>query len=455
MAELLPYRRIHLVGVAGSGMSGLAKILSQAGHAVSGSDIKPAPALLALEGAGVATWVGHRPDSAHEWDLVVASSAVPPADPELAAARDLGIEVWQRPRLLAELTALLPTIGATGTHGKTTTTAMLVTGLRSLGRDPSFMVGGEMMSFNTNAHLGAEPLFVLEADEAFGTFSSLEFRGLVVTNIEEDHLDHYGSFAALAEAFEDVARRVRGPLVACVDDPGARALAEDVDGAVGYGTARDAVWRVIDTVHGRSEVRFTLDGPAGRIPVRVPKPGDHIVLNAAGALALLGEIGLDVRAVADGLAEFGGVRRRFEVRAARSGILVVDDYAHHPTEVATTIAAARRGHDGRVIAVFQPHRFSRTLELGEHLGEALAGASSVYVTEVYAAGEAPIPGVTGRVVAEAVAAAGTTVTYVPRRQDVVQAVGPEIAAGDVVLLLGAGDISLVADELAVYLAARV
>lgn len=452
MAELLPFHRVHIVGVGGAGMSGLAKILAQAGHDVTGSDIKPGPALLSLEGAGVSSWVGHRPDAASEWDLVVASSAVPDTDPEVTAARHLGVEVWRRPRLLATLTNRLPTMGVTGTHGKTTTTAMAVTALRALGRDPSFMVGGELMALNTNAHLGEERFLVLEADEAFGTFLGLDLRALVVTNVEEDHLDHYGSYEDLERAFVEVASGVDGPVVACIDDAGAARVAGAVPAVVGYGRSEGAAWRVDSLEHSRAGVRFVLHGPDVSVPVTVPRPGDHVARNAAGVLALFGEMGLDVRGAAEGLASFGGVRRRFEVRSPRRGVLVVDDYAHHPTEVATTIAAAGHGHDGRVVAVFQPHRFTRTADLGVELGRALAGASAVYVTDVYAAGEAPIPGVTGRVVADAAAGAGATVRYVPLRQDLASAVGAETRPGDIILLLGAGDIALVADELSLLLA---
>jgi UDP-N-acetylmuramate--alanine ligase len=452
MPELVPFHRVHVVGAAGAGMSGLAKILAQAGHEVSGSDMKPGPGMLGLQGVGVTTWVGHRPDASQHWDLVVASSAVPDSDPEVAAARRRGVEVWQRPRLLEELTTRLPTVGVTGTHGKTTTTAMIVTALRSLGRDPSFMVGGELMALNTNAHLGLEGLFVLEADEAFGTFLGLDLQALLITNVEEDHLDHYGSYAALRDAFLTVAAGVDGPVVACIDDSGGREVAQALPTVVGYGTSSDAVWRVTGLEYGPSEVRFRLHGPSLSLPVRVPRPGDHVARNAAGALALLGEMGLDVEAAAEGIFSFGGVRRRFEARHTRRGVIVVDDYAHHPTEVTTTIEAASRGHDGRVIAVFQPHRFTRTAELGSELGSALAGASMAFVTDVYAAGEAPIPGVTGRTVAAAVSDAGGSVRYVARRQDLAAAVGAEAGPGDLVLILGAGDITLVADELTLLLA---
>lgn len=435
-------------------MSGLAKILAQAGHRVTGSDLKPGHALSALDGAGVETWIGHRPESAGSWDLVVASSAVPERDPEMSAARAAGVEVWERPRLLRELTSRLPTIAVTGTHGKTSGTAMLVAALRALGRDPSFMVGGELVDLNTNAHLGEEELFVLEADEAFGTFLDLHLRGLVVTNVEADHLDHYGTLERLEAAFSRVAGAVEGPVVACVDDAGGRRLIASVPGVIGYGTAEDARWRITALEHGPSSVGFLLHGPSGPVAVTVPKPGEHVARNAAGVLALVGELGIDVAAAAEGLRGFAGVRRRFEVRGRVGGVVVVDDYAHHPTEVAATIAAASRGHPGRVVAVFQPHRFTRTAELGVALGRALAAAHRVFVTDVYAAGEAPIPGITGRVVAEAAAAAGVETTYVARRNELAATVTEAVGSGDMVLLMGAGDITLVADEINPLLAGR-
>jgi len=448
VADLVPYRRIHVVGVGGVGMSGLAKILAQNGHRVTGSDIKPGSALSALAGAGVTAWVGHRPELAADWDLVVASSAVPDRDSEVRAARERGVAIWDRPKLLEAMTRRLRTIGVTGTHGKTTGTAMMVAALRALGRDPSFMVGGELVDLATNAHLGEEELFVLEADEAFGTFLFLDLEGLVITNVEPDHLDHYGSVEGLTGAFVEVAAAVDGPVVAGIDDPGAASIASRVHGVVGYGTSDQAAWRITNIAHGPGSVGFDLSGPGVSLPVSVPKPGSHVARNAAGVLALVGELGFDVAAAAVGLEKFAGVRRRFETRARIGGVTVVDDYAIHPTEIRATIEAAARGHEGRIVVVFQPHRFSRTSEMGEELGRALAGAARVFVTDVYAASEAPIPGVTGRLVADAASDAGANVSYIPRRADLARAVSAEVANGDFILIMGAGDVTLVADEIA-------
>jgi UDP-N-acetylmuramate--alanine ligase len=341
----------------------------------------------------------------------------------------------------------MPALGATGTHGKTTTSAMLVTALRALGRDPSFMVGGQLSDLNTNAHIGEPDLFVLEADEAFGTFRHLHLEALMVTNIEADHLDYYGSLAALEEAFALVAGRVNGPVVACIDDAGVRRLGERVE-LITYGTDPGAAWRIVELAHGSGDVSFRLEGPSGETtPVTVPIPGAHTARNAAGVLALLASAGFDLAAAAAGLGGFRGVRRRFEVRGRVNDITVVDDYAHHPTEIGVTIAAGRQGGWNRVLAVFQPHRYTRTANLGPEFGAPLAVADRVIVTDVYAADERPIPGVTGKLVAEAVAAAGGDVDYVPALAAVPDKVVAMAQPGDLVLLLGAGDITGMAEPL--------
>ncbi len=435
-------------------MSGLAKLLAQKGYSVSGSDLKPAAALDALRDLGVDTWVGHRPEEARRWDLVVSSSAVPASDPELVAAEVAGIPSWKRPRLLGVLSRETPALGFAGTHGKTTSTAMAVAGLRGLGRDPSFLVGGDLVDLNTNAHLGEPGLFVVEADEAFGTFLELRLAALMVSNVEADHLDHYGSVGALEEAFAEVGGGVEGPVVVCIDDPGGRRLANRI-GAVTYGISPEADWTIEIAEHGPSQARFTLRGRGEAADVEVPRPGLHVVQNAAGVLATLAEVGHDLGATAAGLKDFMGVRRRFEVRARIAGVTVVDDYAHHPTEVEATLAAARLGPWHTIWAVFQPHRYSRTAELASAFGPALARADRVVVTDVYGAGEAPVPGITGRLVADAVTAAGTPrVVYVPKRRELASYLSRRTEEGDLVVLLGAGDVTAVADELAALLAER-
>ena len=444
------FSRIHMVGAGGSGMSGLAKILAGLGYQVTGSDLKPGRVLEALEDAGIETWVGHRPERMSEPELVVASSAVPAGDPELVAAGKQGAVVWQRPALLDALTSIMPGLGVTGTHGKTTTTGLVVAAMIGAGVDPSFLVGGELVGQNTFAHLGNRDVFVLEADEAFGTFRHLYLNGLVVTNIEADHLDYYGTVAGLEEAFSLVANRTEGPVLGCIDDPGVQRLALRAD-VISYGQSPGATWQVTDIEHGVGEVGFRLTGRGSTMMVRVPRPGVHIALDAAGAISFLAELGYDPRAAAAGIGEFAGVRRRFETRVRVGGITVVDDYAHHPTEVGATISAGRLGGWNRVWAVFQPHRYTRTANLGPAFGAPLAEADKVIVTDVYSAGEPPQPGVTGRLVAEAVSAAGGDVRYLPSIRSVAPEIVPELTEGDVVLLLGAGDVNSIADDIAAAL----
>lgn len=444
------FRRIHMVGAAGAGMSGLAKLLAGQGYEVSGSDLKPSRVLDALRDIGIETWVGHRPERMDEPDLVVASSAVPATDPELVAAAEHGAVVWERPALLDAFTYEMPAIGIGGTHGKTTTTGLVVAAMEGLGVDPTFLVGGELVAQNTFAHIGDPDVFVLEADEAFGTFRFLHMNGLLVTNIEADHLDFYKTVYALEEAFALVANRTNGPVVGCIDDPGVQRLAQRAD-VITYGQSPAARWQLRDVTHGVGEISFRLEGPDTMVEVRVPRPGVHIALDAAGALALLAELGYDPHAAATGIAQFGGVRRRFETKVRMAGVTVIDDYAHHPTEVGATISAGRLGGWTRVWAIFQPHRYTRTAALGPAFGEPLATADKVIVTDIYSAGEPPQPGVTGRVVADAVSAAGGEVRYVPSIHDVAETIVPELVPGDVVLLLGAGDVNSIADDVAAAL----
>ncbi len=443
----LDHDHIHIVGAGGAGMSALAKILAGLGHRVTGSDLRGGLALDALTDFGVEVVTGHNPDLAASADLVVASSAVPEDDVELAAARAAGVEVWRRPQLLRELTSRVPTIGATGTHGKTTTTAMLVTALRALGEDPSFVVGGDLVGLGTNAHLGTDSLLVLEVDEAFRTFESVELNGLVVTNVEVDHLDHFGTEEDLREAFARVAGAVRGPVLCCADDPGSARVAAQV-GALTYGTSADADWRIVDLVGTPTGSSFTLTGPAASIQVQVPGPGRHLALNAAGALALLAEMGREQDRLGQALRSFRGVGRRFEHRGTVADIALFDDYAHHPTEVAATLAAARETKPARLMAVFQPHLYSRTQRFAKEFGEALATADLVVVTDVYGAREEPVPGVTGLLVAEAAAQSGADVFYVTHRSDLSWHVARLARPGDMVISMGAGDITLLHNELA-------
>ena len=448
----LDHDHIHIIGAGGAGMSALAKILTGMGHEVTGSDMRGGVALNALADAGIHVETGHHPELAAAADLVVASSAVPDDDPEIRAALHAGVEVWRRPRLLQEITARIPTIGATGTHGKTTTTAMLVTALRSLGQDPSFVVGAEMAGPGTNAHLGADPLMVLEVDEAFRTFASVHLVGLVVTNVEVDHLDHFGTEDDLAKAFTAVASAVDGPVVCCADDPGAAAVAAAA-GARTYGISEGVDWQISDVQTDASGSMFTLTGPAGSVMAQVPGPGLHLVRNAAGAISLLAELGTPLEGLGRALVPYRGVARRFEHRGTVGGVALYDDYAHHPTEVAATVEAARALSPQRLVAVFQPHLYSRTQRFHEEFGDALSSADLIVVTDVYGARENPVPGVTGELVAEAVRRRGAEVLYVAHRADLAGTLAPLARPGDLILTMGAGDVTLVQSELAPLLEA--
>lgn len=445
MTELPP--RVHILGVGGAGMSALAKILTGLGHHVTGSDLRGGASVAALADLGLDVWEGHRPEAV-DTDLVVASSAVPDSDPELAAAAAAGVPVWRRPRLLEVLTERIPTIGPTGTHGKTTTTAMMVWGLRAAGADPSFVLGGEMAGLGTNAHLGADDLLVLEVDEAFGTFEHVRLRGLVVTNVETDHMDHFGSEGRLEASFVSVVEAVDGPVVACIDDAGAARIARRT-GVPTYGSDPAATWHMAGFRPEGGRSTFRLAGPDQAVDVDLPRPGIHTARNAAGALALLGSLGHDLERAAEGLAGFTGVRRRFESRGTVAGVRIIDDYAHHPTEVAATLREAGQYGAERVWAVFQPHLYSRTRDLAAEFGTALSLADAVVVTDVYGSREEPIPGVTGRLVAEAVTE--VPVAYVRHRLDVAAHLAGSVRPGDMVVIMGAGDVNLVASELALLL----
>ncbi len=449
----LDYQKVHIVGAGGAGMSAIAKVLVGMGHEVTGSDLRHDTTLDRLADFGVTTYSGSNPDIARAADLVVASSAVPERDAELLAAATAGIPVWRRPRLLGAITSTVPTIGATGTHGKTTTTALLVVAFRALGKDPSFILGGEIGGLGTNGFHGSDDLLIIEADEAFRTFEYLSLGGLIVTNVEPEHLEHFGSEAEMRRSFVTVAAAVDGRVVACIDDPGAADLARKT-GAQTYGSDESAKWRMSDVRSVKEHTSFVFSGPSIRCEVNLARPGRHVATNATGVLALVGELGLDVESAATGLSAFSGVARRWEHKGTIDDVVLIDDYAHHPTEVAVNLRAARESHSGRVWAVFQPHLYSRTQRFSDEFGAALAIADRAVVTDVYGSRETPIPGITGELVADAVIAHGGHVDYVPHRIDLATFLADHVEAGDLVITMGAGDITLVATELAPLLASR-
>jgi UDP-N-acetylmuramate--alanine ligase len=453
--------QVHFTGIGGAGMSGIARIMLARGVRVSGSDSADSSGLRELAALGARVYVGHAAEHLGDAATLVVSSAIRQDNPELTEARRRGIRVLHRAAALASLMFGRRVIAVTGTHGKTTTTSMITTVLRETGADPGYVIGGVLAATGTGAADGGGPDFVAEADESDGSFLMLSPDAAVVTNVEADHLDNYGTAAAYRASFGKFAARIvpGGLLVTCADDPGARDLAAQ---AVGlglrvrtYGESADADYQVSQTLPHGMETTFTIRsnaGPFGIIDcdIRLGVPGRHNALNAAAAFAAATELGFKPEQAAAGLARYGGAARRMEPKGEAGGVRVLDTYAHHPTELAADLRAARAIADGgRVVAVFQPHLYSRTRIFAAEFGAALGLADEVVVLDVYAAREDPEPGVTGRLVADAVPGGGAR--YVPSLADAPRVVADVAVPGDLVLTMGAGDITrlgpLVLDEL--------
>jgi len=450
--------RVHLVGIGGAGMSGIARILLARGGQVSGSDAKSSRGVLALRARGAQVRVGH---DASALDLlpggptsvVTTVSAIPATNPELVEARHRGVPVTTRPAVLATLMEGSRTVLVAGTHGKTSTTSMLVVALQRAGKDPSFAIGGELNESGANAHQGSGNVFVAEADESDGSLLLYHPDVVVVTNVDADHLDFFGSVEAYVAVFDSFLDRITpgGVLVACTDDPGSAALADRAEAAglrvLRYGRAAGADarllrWSPADS-GGVSEVR--LAGERSARTLRLAVPGEHMALNSLGALLAALQAGAGLEPVLAGLGSFGGVHRRFQLTGKAAGVRVFDDYAHHPTEVRANLVAARAvAGAGRVIVVFQPHLYSRTLSFAAEFGAALSLADEVVVLDVYAAREDPIAGVSGALVAEDVTA---PVHFQPALSAAPAQVAALATPGDVVITMGAGDVTMLGPEI--------
>jgi UDP-N-acetylmuramate--alanine ligase len=443
---------VHFVGIGGAGMSGIARILLARGVTVSGSDRRDTPTLLALRALGARVEVGH--DAAHlgNADTVVVSTAIRPDNPELAAARERGLRVLPRAVALAAVMAGRRSVAVAGTHGKTSTTSMLTVAVQACGADPSFAIGGNLNESGSNAHAGQGDVFVAEADESDRSFLVLAPFAGIVTNVEADHLDNYGDLAAVEAAFDRFLQTVdpEGFVVVCLDDPGAARLAGvPVKARVRtYGTAPQADLRLVDVDVAGDGTSYTavLDGTElGRVRIRVP--GEHMARNSAAALLAGLELGLPAEGLIEGLGRFGGVHRRFELKGVVGGVRVYDDYAHHPTEVRAQLAAARAvAGDGRLVVAFQPHLYSRTREFADGFGDALGLADEVVVMDVYGAREDPVPGVTGAMVADAVPLPPERVLFEPSWSATAPALAARARPGDLVMTMGAGDVSMVGPE---------
>ncbi len=445
-------RPVHFVGIGGAGMSALALIACRRGLAVSGCDTD-ATGAADLAALGVPVLQGHDPSHVDGARAVVVTAAVAAGHPELDRARALGLPVVPRKVALAALIGTARSVAVAGTHGKTTTTVMTTEALTAAGLAPTGIAGGRVQAWGGNALLAGDDLFVVEADEYDQAFLALHPTVAIVNNVEPDHLECYGSMAALEDAFVEFAGRAEVAVMSA-DDAGARLVAGRLGGTPRrFGFAADADIRIDGMTQHAVRTEARVNFPCGRtLAVRLRVPGVHNLRNAVAALGAVDALGGDLTRAASALAEFAGVGRRFERLGEHRGVAVVDDYAHHPSELVATLAAARQAYPGRrLVAVFQPHLYSRTAAHGQAMGEALAAADLVLVTEIYAAREQPVAGVSGRQVADAARRAGADARFEPTRADVGRRVYEALVPGDVVLTLGAGDITRVGPELVRWL----
>lgn len=439
-------RRIHMVGIGGAGMSGIAEVLLNQGYEVSGSDMSDSAVVRHLRELGAHVAVGHAAENVGDVQVLVKSTAINDENPELVEARRCNIAIIPRAEMLAELMRLRQGIAIAGTHGKTTTTSLTASIFDTAGLDPTVIIGGRLNAYGTNAHLGHGEYLIAEADESDGSFLCLLPIINVVTNVDEDHLDHYKTRAGIDEAFVEFMNNVPfyGLNIVCGDDPGVRALLPRVKRPVlTYGFAEDNVLRAVPLECGvRNNFEVWRSGvKLGQ--VSLPQPGRHNMLNALAAIGTAMEVDISFEKCVEGLNSFGGVARRFEFKGEKGGVTVVDDYGHHPAEIAATLATARQVFPGRrIVAAFQPHRFSRTQA---HFGEfckVFDNVDQLLLTEIYAASEKPIPGVSGQSLAQGIRQVSTTpVEYFQTLNDVAAALHDILKEGDVLLTLGAGSIT--------------
>jgi UDP-N-acetylmuramate--alanine ligase len=443
---------IHFVGIGGIGMSGIAEVMHNLGYKVQGSDVAEGYVIEGLRKRGIPVAIGHHADNLGDAAVVVTSTAIKRENPEVAAAYAGRVPVVRRAEMLAELMRLKSTVAVAGTHGKTTTTSMIAAMLDAGGVDPTVINGGIINSYGSNARLGASDWMVVEADESDGSFLRLDGTIAVVTNIDPEHLDHYGDFDAVKDAFVEFIENVPfyGAAVLCLDHPEVQALLPRVRDRriVTYGFSAQADVRGVNVVPGAGGNRFEViirhrDGSTRSIEdVSLPMAGRHNVQNALAAIAVAIELGLDDATIQKGFGAFGGVKRRFTKVGETDGVTIIDDYGHHPVEIKAVLSAAREGVEGRVIAVVQPHRYSRLGGLMDEFAQAFNDADVVYVAPVYAAGEAPVEGVSAAALVDRLKARGHRAAAEIADADALAAVlADEAVAGDMVVCLGAGDIT--------------
>ena len=444
-------RRIHIVGVGGAAMGAIATVLAAQGHVVTGSDQADSPALPRLRAAGVEVAVGHAADHVRGAEVVAVSTAIGADNVEVVAARAQGVPVVSRASILSALTRLRRTVAVSGTHGKTTTSSMLAVVLIEAGWDPSFIIGGDIAGIGSGASWRDTEWLVVEADESDGSFLDLEAEAVVVTSVEPDHMDHYGSLDNLVAAFDRFLAQAPGPRVAFADGARSSAVAARA-GATTYGPADSgADFRVVDLRLGRFHVGFRLVRPSAEaLDIELRVPGAHNAANAAATAAMASSLGVPSAAIVAGLARFSGVARRFHLRGEHNGVTFVDDYAHNPGKVRSVLEAAAAGGWPRIVCVFQPHRFTRTATLWPQFADSFRPADVLVITDIYSAGEAPLPGVTGRLVFDAVTTAhpDAEVVYEPDRDALSVRLHEILRPGDLCLTLGAGDLNRLAGDMA-------
>jgi len=455
------FQRIHLVGIGGIGMSGIAEVLLTLGYNVSGSDLKSSPLTDRLKGLGARIHIGHQAENVEGAHVMVVSSAVKPDNPEIAEAQRLKIPVIHRAEMLAELMRLKYGIAVAGAHGKTTTTSMTAAVLAAARLDPTFVVGGRVNQAGTTARLGKGEYMVVEADESDRSFLHYAPVVAVVTTIDREHMDHYHSLEEIQDVFTEFVNRVPfyGAVILCLDEPNVQTILPRVTRPViTYGTSSqaDLVISEVELFGLESEFRLTYHGEdLGRFHLHAP-PGMHNVRNAAAAAAVGLYLSIPVELIREGLEKFSGVGRRFEIKCQAGGVTLIDDYGHHPAEIRATLEAARGCHYKRLLVLFQPHRFTRTKELWDDFCRAFHQADLLVITDIYAASEAPIPGITGEALAEAIRAAGhKRALYCGSMQEGVELLTKEAHTGDAVMTIGAGSIGRAADELALLIGSRV
>jgi UDP-N-acetylmuramate--alanine ligase len=449
--------RVHIMGIAGAGMSALARILLARGIEVSGCEARDSLTVTALRAVGATVHIGHSVEHLADVDTFVYTTAISPKQEEFAAARDSGMPVLRRAAALAAALEDRKCIAISGTHGKTSTTSLLTVGAQACGVDPSFAIGGNLYETGKNAHLGTGELAIVEADESDGSFLLTRPSAAIVTNVEADHLENHGDLAGIFRAFEQFVDRIdhNGLLLTCADDAGARQVADYARQSgrrvLSYGESDDADIRVSNIIALTDGVEFRVDGRGlDARQVRVGAfIGRHMALNAAAALAMARELDLDIDTVIAAWAGFGGVRRRFESHGEAGGVRVYDDYAHHPTEVAAELTAARGvvASGGRLVAVFQPGTYSRTQTFATEFAQALAIADIAVVMDIFPAREEPIPGVTGATISDLIPLPPEQVIYEPRYSAVPERIAAVARPGDLVLTMGIGDVYLLCDDI--------